>query len=147
MLITQDPPTTPICAAQFISPSRPGAWRSSITFIRRVTQAAPGDRSATETDLFEALTDPLPVAVITELLGVGIEDRKVLRPPRRAVIHANSLGLTCRPEGIEDRALSRTRAARAPAKARPRTICAKANASPGEASRGSHGGSSISACS
>jgi hypothetical protein len=40
-----------------------------------------------EVDLVAAFTDPLPVAVITELLGVGIEDRAQFKRCADAIIH------------------------------------------------------------
>jgi cytochrome P450 len=40
-----------------------------------------------EVDLFSSFTDPLPVAVISELLGVGIEDRDEFKLRADAIIH------------------------------------------------------------
>ena len=40
-----------------------------------VSQLATAMEGQAEVDFFSAFTDPLPVAVISELLGVGIEDR------------------------------------------------------------------------
>jgi len=72
-------------------------------FIRRVTRELLDAIDPTaETDFFNALTDPLPVAVITELLGIGIEDRKTFNLNAGAVIHANpDAGGPTAAEGIE----------------------------------------------
>lgn len=90
MLITQDPPYhTHLRHAVHLAftPRRMGKLDA---FIRRVTrELLDAIDPKSETDLFDALTDPLPVAVITELLGIGFEDRKTFSRYAGAIIHAN----------------------------------------------------------
>ncbi len=102
MLITQDPPYHTHLRSAVHLAFTPRRMAKLDAFIRRVTRELLDsiDPSA-ETDLFEALTDPLPVAVITELLGVGIEDRKAFSLHAGAVIHANAGAGPTAAEGIE----------------------------------------------
>ena len=102
MLITQDPPYhTHLRSAVHLS-FTPRRMAKLDAFIRSVTRELLDtiDPKA-ETDFFDALTDPLPVAVITELLGVGIEDRKTFSLNAGAVIHANKGTGPTADEGIE----------------------------------------------
>jgi cytochrome P450 len=89
MLITQDPPYhTHLRNAVHLSFS-PRRMRALEGFIRETTAALLDaiDPEA-EADLFSALTDPLPVAVITEILGIGFEDRQEFSRYAGAIIHA-----------------------------------------------------------
>lgn len=90
MLITQDPPYhTHLRSAVHLS-FTPRRMAKLDGFIRRVTrELLDAIEPDAETDLFDALTDPLPVAVITELLGIGFEDRKTFSHYAGAIIHAN----------------------------------------------------------
>lgn len=102
MLITQDPPYHTHLRSAVHLAFTPRRMAKLDAFIRRVTrELLDAIDPAAETDLFEALTDPLPVAVITELLGVGIEDRKAFSLHAGAVIHANSRSGLTAAEGIE----------------------------------------------
>jgi cytochrome P450 len=67
----------------------PRRMRGLEGFIRKVTcELLDAIDPQAETDLFSALTDALPVAVITELLGIGFEDRGEFSEHAGAVIHA-----------------------------------------------------------
>ena len=103
MLITQDPPYhTRLRSAVHLS-FTPRRMAKLDAFIRKVTRdLLDAIDPKAETDFFNALTDPLPVAVITELLGIGIEDRKTFNLNAGAVIHANKQGTgPTAAEGIE----------------------------------------------
>ena len=103
MLITQDPPYhTQLRSAVHLS-FTPRRMAKLDAFIRKVTRdLLDAIDPKAETDFFNALTDPLPVAVITELLGIGIDDRKTFNLNAGAVIHANKQGSGPTPaEGIE----------------------------------------------
>ncbi len=89
MMISQDPPYHTHLRNAVHQTFTPRRMRALEEFIRTTTRSLLDaiDPEA-ETDLFEALTDPLPVAVITELLGIGFEDRKQFSEYAGAVIHA-----------------------------------------------------------
>jgi cytochrome P450 len=89
MMITQDPPYhTHLRGAVHLS-FTPRRMQALDGFIREVTrELLDAIDPVAQTDLVRALTDPLPVAVITELLGVGFEDRKEFSEKAGAVIHA-----------------------------------------------------------
>lgn len=89
MMISRDPPYHTKLRGAVHPTFTPRRMRALEEFIRKVTREllAAIDPEA-ETDLVSALTDPLPVAVITELLGVGIEDRVKFSENAGAVIHA-----------------------------------------------------------
>lgn len=90
MLITQDPPYHTHLRSAVHLAFTPRRMARLDTFIRSITrELLDAIDPKSEIDLFDALTDPLPVAVITELLGVGIEDRKTFSRNAGAVIHAN----------------------------------------------------------
>lgn len=102
MLITQDPPYHTHLRSAVHLAFTPRRMAKLDAFIRQATR----DRldsidPRSETDFFTALTDPLPVAVITELLGIGIEDRKTFNLNAGAVIHANPGAGPTAAEGIE----------------------------------------------
>jgi cytochrome P450 len=89
MMISQDPPYhTQLRSAVHVT-FTPRRMRELEGFIRTTARALVDaiDPEA-ETDLFEALTDPLPVAVVTELLGIGFEDRREFGRHAGAIIHA-----------------------------------------------------------
>jgi cytochrome P450 len=90
MMITQDPPRhTKLRGAVHLT-FTPRRMRELEGFIRRVTRdLLDAIDPEAETDLYSALTDPLPVAVITELLGIGFEDRREFSRHAAAVIHAS----------------------------------------------------------
>jgi len=89
MMISQDPPVhTRLRAATHLrfTPRRMAALDG---FIRRTTaELLDAIDPSEEVDLFDALTDPLPVAVITEMLGIGFEDRREFSYYAGAIIHA-----------------------------------------------------------
>lgn len=89
MMISQDPPYHTHLRSAVHHTFTPRRMRALEEFIRTTTRSLLDaiDPEA-ETDLFDALTDPLPVAVITELLGIGFEDRKQFSAYAGAVIHA-----------------------------------------------------------
>lgn len=89
MMISQDPPYhTKLRSATHLrfTPRRMAALDG---FIRKTTgELLDAIDPRVEVDLFSALTDPLPVAVITELLGIGFEDRGEFSHYAGAIIHA-----------------------------------------------------------
>ena len=89
MMISQDPPHhTHLRGAVHVT-FTPRRMRELEGFIRRVTrELLDAIDPAAETDLYEALTDPLPVAVITELVGIGFADRREFSRYAGAIIHA-----------------------------------------------------------
>jgi cytochrome P450 len=102
MLITQDPPYHTHLRSSVHTAFTPRRMAKLDGFIRRVTrELLDAIDPEVETDLFDALTDPLPVAVISELLGIGIEDRKTFSLNAGAVIHANKGRGPTAAEGIE----------------------------------------------
>lgn len=89
MLITQDPPYHTRLRSAVHLAFTPRRMAKLDAFIRRVTrELLDAIDPKSETDLFDALTDPLPVAVITELLGIGFDDRKTFSHYAGAIIHA-----------------------------------------------------------
>jgi len=89
MMISQDPPYHTHLRNAVHHTFTPRRMRALEEFIRTTTRSLLDDIDPeAETDLFEALTDPLPVAVITELLGIGFEDRRQFSEYAGAVIHA-----------------------------------------------------------
>jgi len=91
MLITQDPPYHTRLRGAVHTAFTPRRMAKLDAFIRRIARELLDAIDPTaETDFFNALTDPLPVAVITELLGIGIEDRKTFNLNAGAVIHATA---------------------------------------------------------
>jgi cytochrome P450 len=88
MLISQDPPYhTHLRGAvhHSFTPRRMRALEKRVDEIAaELLDAMQGQE---EVDLFSAFTDPLPVAVISELLGVGIEDRDEFKRRADAIIH------------------------------------------------------------
>src|SRR5690606_15071765 len=90
MLITQDPPYHTHLRSAVHHAFTPRRMAKLDGFIRGVTrELLDAMEPEAETDLFDALTDPLPVAVITELLGIGFEDRRTFSHYAGAIIHAN----------------------------------------------------------
>jgi len=99
MLITQDPPYhTHLRGAVHgtFTPRRMGALES---FIRRVScELLDAIDPGAESDLVSAFTDPLPVAVVTDLLGIGFEDRDEFKRHADVIIHAVTSG----GEGVDE---------------------------------------------
>jgi hypothetical protein len=89
MMISQDPPYHTQLRGSVHATFTPRRMRELEGFIRKSARALVDaiDPEA-ETDLFDALTDPLPVAVVTELLGIGFEDRREFSKYAGAIIHA-----------------------------------------------------------
>jgi cytochrome P450 len=102
MMISQDPPYhTKLRGASNLS-FTPRRMRELEGFIRNTTcELLDAFDPSSEIDLFSALTDPLPVAVITELLGIGFEDRGEFSHYAGAVIHAVEGEGPTSEEGIE----------------------------------------------
>jgi cytochrome P450 len=102
MMITQDPPYHTNLRGAVHHTFTPRRMRALEEFIRKVTcELLDAIDPAAETDLVSALTDPLPVAVITQLLGVGIEDRAKFNENAGAVIHASGGDGPTAEEGIQ----------------------------------------------
>ena len=89
MMISQDPPYHTHLRGSVHATFTPRRMRDLEGFIRKVArELVLAIEPEVETDLYEALTDPLPVAVITELLGIGFEDRREFSRQAGAIIHA-----------------------------------------------------------
>lgn len=89
MLITQDPPYHTHLRSSVHASFSPRRMRALEGFIRDATRTIlDAIEPDEETDLFSALTDPIPVAVITEILGIGFEDRGEFSRYAGAIIHA-----------------------------------------------------------
>jgi len=102
MMISQDPPYHTKLRGAVHQTFTPRRMRELEGFIRRVTrELLDAIEPEAETDLFAALTDPLPVAVITELLGIGFEDRREFSRYAGAIIHAAGGEGPSAEEGIE----------------------------------------------
>lgn len=101
MMISQDPPYHTHLRNAVHLRFTPRRMQQLEGFIRRTTrELLEAIDPATEVDLFSALTDPLPVAVITELLGIGFEDRREFSRHASAIIHAEQNEGPTAEEGI-----------------------------------------------
>jgi hypothetical protein len=93
MMIVEDPPYhTRLRTAvhERFTPRRIGVFGA---FIERVVaELLDGIDPDEETDLVKAFTDPLPVAVVTELLGIGFEDRDEFKHHAGRMIHPGDRG-------------------------------------------------------
>lgn len=88
MLISEDPPYHTHLRAAVHSAFTPRRMRQLEQFVRRICGELLDVIDPTqETDIVRAYTDPLPVAVITELLGVPIGDRDEFKQRADAIIH------------------------------------------------------------
>ncbi len=101
MMISQDAPYhTHLRTAVHLSLT-PRRMRSFDAFIRKTTrELLAAIDSGTEANLITAFTDPLPVAVITELLGVGPGDRSEFGKNASAIIHGEVDGGPTAQEGM-----------------------------------------------
>jgi len=88
MLISEDPPYhTHLRGAVHLS-FTPRRMRALERRVREIAvELLDAIDPQADTELFSAYTDPLPVAVMTELLGVGIEDREQFKRCADAIIH------------------------------------------------------------
>ena len=88
MLISEDPPYhTHLRGAVHLS-FTPRRMRALEKRVREIAvELLDAIDPQADTELFAAYTDPLPVAVMTELLGVGIEDREQFKRCADAIIH------------------------------------------------------------
>jgi cytochrome P450 len=90
MLIVEDAPYHTHLRAAVHDRFTPRRMCSFEPFIRKVSAALlDAIDPAVETDLVRAFTDPLPVAVVTELLGIGIEDRDEFKSCAGRIIHSS----------------------------------------------------------
>ena len=89
MMISQDPPYHTHLRNTVHLTFTPRRMRELEGFVRKAArELLDAIDPEADTDLFEALTDPLPVAVVTELLGIGFEDRREFGAYAGAIIHA-----------------------------------------------------------
>lgn len=88
MLISEDPPYhTHLRGAVHLS-FTPRRMRALERRVREIAvELLDAIDPQADSELFSAYTDPLPVAVMTELLGVGIEDREHFKRCADAIIH------------------------------------------------------------
>lgn len=101
MMISQDAPYHTHLRNTVHLAFTPRRMRELEGFIRETTrQLVDAIEPEVETDLFDALTDPLPVAVVSELLGIGFEDRHEFSRHAGAIIHAAGGGATSAGEAI-----------------------------------------------
>jgi cytochrome P450 len=93
MMIVEDPPYHTRLRAAVHDRFTPRRARVYGAFIERIVgellDAIDGSK---ETDLIRAFTDPLPVAVVTELLGIGFEDRDEFKHHAGRMIHPGDRG-------------------------------------------------------
>jgi cytochrome P450 len=88
MLISQDPPYHTHLRGAVHHSFTPRRMRALEKRVREIaSELATAMEGQAEVDFFSAFTDPLPVAVISELLGVGIEDRDEFKQRADAIIH------------------------------------------------------------
>jgi cytochrome P450 len=88
MLIVEDAPYHTHLRSAVHDRFTPRRMRAFEAFIRRVSAALlDAIDPAVETDLVRAFSDPLPVAVVTELLGIGLEDRDEFKSYASRIIH------------------------------------------------------------
>ena len=88
MLISQDPPYHTHLRGAVHHSFTPRRMRVLEKRVREIAaELARAMEGQEEVDLFRSYTDPLPVAVISELLGVGIEDRDEFKRRADAIIH------------------------------------------------------------
>jgi cytochrome P450 len=88
MLIVEDAPYHTHLRSAVHDRFTPRRMRALEAFIRRVSaQLLDAIDPTVETDLVQAFTDPLPVAVVTELLGIGFEDRDEFKSYASRIIH------------------------------------------------------------
>lgn len=88
MLISQDPPYHTHLRSAVHHSFTPRRIRALEKRAREIAaELLDAMQGADEVELFAAYTDPLPVAVMTELLGVGIEDREEFKRRADAIIH------------------------------------------------------------
>lgn len=88
MLIVEDAPYHTHLRAAVHDRFTPRRMRAFEDFVRRIsTELLDAIDPAVETDLVQAFTDPLPVAVVTELLGIGFEDREEFKSHASRIIH------------------------------------------------------------
>jgi cytochrome P450 len=88
MLISQDPPYHTHLRGAVHHSFTPRRMRALEKRVREIaSELATAMVGVEEVDLYSAFTDPLPVAVISELLGVGIEDRDEFKLRADAIIH------------------------------------------------------------
>ncbi len=99
MLIVEDAPYHTHLRSAVHDRFTPRRMRAFEGFIRRVSaELLDAIDPAVETDLVESFTDPLPVAVVTELLGIGFEDRDEFKSYASRIIH---------PSGRDDQEVDR----------------------------------------
>ena len=88
MLISQDPPYHSHLRGAVHHSFTPRRMRALTKRVREIAvELLDAMQGQKEVDLFSSFTDPLPVAVISELLGVGIEDRDEFKLRADAIIH------------------------------------------------------------
>ncbi|MBW2268724.1 MAG: cytochrome P450 [Deltaproteobacteria bacterium] len=89
MLITQDPPYHDHLRRAVRSTFAPRRVQTLEAFIRGVTrELLDAIDPKEESDLVSVFSDPLPVAVVTDLLGIGFEDRDEFKRHADVIIHA-----------------------------------------------------------
>jgi len=93
MLIVEDAPYHTHLRSAVHERFTPRRMREFEGFVRRVSgELLDAIDPTVETDLVEAFTDPLPVAVVTELLGIGFEDRDEFKSYASRIIHPSGRG-------------------------------------------------------
>ncbi|MAE69634.1 MAG: cytochrome [Gemmatimonadetes bacterium] len=91
MLITQDEPYHTHLRGALHGAFTPRRVRLLEPLIRRVTrELLDAMDPKAECDFMSAFADPLPVAIVTDILGLGFEDRDEFRSHADVLIHASS---------------------------------------------------------
>ncbi len=93
MMIVEDDPYHAHLRSAVHRRFTPRRVRAMEGFIRRVSaELLDAIDSDGEADLVRSFCDPLPVAVVTELLGVGFEDRDEFKRHASRIIHSSGRG-------------------------------------------------------
>ncbi len=88
MMIVEDAPYHSHLRSAVSWRFKPRRLRCFEGFIRKVSgELLDAIDPTTETDLVQAFCDPLPVAIVTELLGIGFEDRDEFKAHACRIIH------------------------------------------------------------
>ncbi|MBW2269725.1 MAG: cytochrome P450 [Deltaproteobacteria bacterium] len=88
MMIVEDAPYHTHLRAAVSWRFRPRRLRSFEAVIEKVSgELLDAIDPTAETDLVQAYCDPLPVAIVTELLGIGFEDREAFKVHASRIIH------------------------------------------------------------
>ena len=93
MMFSQDPPYHTHLRSAVHASFTPRRVRALETFTRRAArELLDAIDPSEEVDLVSAFSDPLPIVILTELLGIGIGDRDAFKRRADVIIHAATKG-------------------------------------------------------